>query len=131
MKKDLNPETRNTVREVGDLTDCLFCRIIKKELPSEIVYEDDTVLAFRDIKPAAPVHILIIPKRHISSLTDMTEEDEGAMGHVMFVASKLARDMGVSEGSRVVVNCGKDAGQSVFHIHMHLLGGRSLGWPPG
>jgi histidine triad (HIT) family protein len=116
---------------VGDLTDCLFCRIIKKELPSDIVYEDDDVLAFRDVKPQAPVHVLIIPKRHIASLADLTEQDKDAMGHAMFCASRLARDLGISEGYRVVVNCGKDAGQSVFHIHMHLLGGRSLGWPPG
>ena len=116
---------------MGDLTDCLFCRIIKKELPSDIVYEDDDVLAFRDVKPQAPVHVLIIPKRHIASLADLTEQDKDAMGHAMFCAARLARDLGISEGYRVVVNCGKDAGQSVFHIHMHLLGGRSLGWPPG
>lgn len=130
-KKDLNLEARSISEEVGDLTDCLFCKIIKRELPSEIVYEDDDVLAFRDIKPQAPVHVLIIPKRHIASLDDLTKEDENAMGRAMLVASKLARDLGISEGYRVVTNCGKDAGQSVFHIHMHLLGGRSLGWPPG
>ncbi|NLA06121.1 MAG: histidine triad nucleotide-binding protein [Firmicutes bacterium] len=113
------------------MTDCLFCKIANKELPSEIVYEDDDVLAFRDINPQAPVHVLIIPKRHIASLSDLTEDDKDAMGHLMFVASKLADDLGIGEGFRVVVNCGKDAGQSVFHIHMHLLGGRSLGWPPG
>jgi histidine triad (HIT) family protein len=131
MKKDLNLKARSNSEEVGDLTDCLFCKIIKKELPSDIVYEDDDVLAFRDIKPQAPVHVLIIPKRHIESLADLTEQDKDAMGHVMFVASRLARDFGISKGYRVVANCGKDAGQSVFHIHMHLLGGRSLGWPPG
>jgi len=131
MKKDLNLKTRSNLEEVGDLTDCLFCKIANKELPSEIVYEDDDVLAFRDIKPQAPVHVLIIPKRHIASLSDLTEDDKDAMGHLMFVASKLAGDLGIGEGFRVVVNCGKDAGQSVFHIHMHLLGGRSLGWPPG
>ena len=130
-KKDLNIATRSNVEEVGDLSDCLFCKIVKKELPSEIVYEDDEVLAFRDVKPQAPVHVLIIPKRHIASLADLTEEDGDAMGRVMLVASKLARDLEISEGYRVVANCGKDAGQSVFHIHVHLLGGRSLGWPPG
>jgi histidine triad (HIT) family protein len=131
MEKDLNRRTRSNPEEVGDLTDCLFCRIIRKELPSDIVYEDDDVLAFRDIKPEAPVHVLIIPKRHIASLANLTDEDTDVMGHAMFVASRLARDLGISEGYRVVTNCGKDAGQSVFHIHMHLLGGRSLGWPPG
>ena len=131
MKKDLNPKTRSNLGEVDDLTDCLFCKIVKKELPSEIVYEDDDMLAFRDIKPQAPVHVLIIPKRHIETLADLTEDDEDIIGHAMFVASRVARDLGIGEGFRVVANCGKEAGQSVFHIHMHLLGGRSLGWPPG
>ncbi|HCD41029.1 MAG TPA: histidine triad nucleotide-binding protein [Firmicutes bacterium] len=113
------------------MNDCLFCKIARKEIPADIVYEDDDVLAFRDIRPQAPVHVLVIPKRHIASLADLTQEDKDVMGHVTLVASRLARDLGVSEGYRVVINCGKDAGQSVFHIHMHLLGGRSLGWPPG
>jgi len=123
--------TRNNLREVGDLNDCLFCKIARKEIPADIVYEDDDVLAFRDIRPQAPVHVLVIPKRHIATLADLTQEDKDVMGHVTLVASRLARDLGVSEGYRVVINCGKDAGQTVFHIHMHLLGGRSLGWPPG
>jgi histidine triad (HIT) family protein len=131
MKKELCRMTRNNLREVGDLNDCLFCKIARKEIPADIVYEDDDVLAFRDIRPQAPVHVLVIPKRHIASLADLTQEDKDVMGHVTLVASRLARDLGVSEGYRVVINCGKDAGQSVFHIHMHLLGGRSLGWPPG
>jgi len=122
---------RNNLREVGDLNDCLFCKIARKEIPADIVYEDDDVLAFRDIRPQAPVHVLVIPKRHIATLADLTQEDKDVMGHVTLVASRLARDLGVSEGYRVVINCGKDAGQTVFHIHMHLLGGRSLGWPPG
>jgi histidine triad (HIT) family protein len=131
MKKELCRMARNNLREVGDLNDCLFCKIARKEIPADIVYEDDDVLAFRDIRPQAPVHVLVIPKRHIASLADLTQEDKDVMGHVTLVASRLARDLGVSEGYRVVINCGKDAGQSVFHIHMHLLGGRSLGWPPG
>jgi histidine triad (HIT) family protein len=131
MKKELCRMTRNNLREVGDLNDCLFCKIARKEIPADIVYEDDDVLAFRDIRPQAPVHVLVIPKRHIATLADLTQEDKDVMGHVTLVASRLARDLGVSEGYRVVINCGKDAGQSVFHIHMHLLGGRSLGWPPG
>ncbi|HOJ57417.1 MAG TPA: histidine triad nucleotide-binding protein [Bacillota bacterium] len=113
------------------MNDCLFCKIARKEIPADIVYEDDDVLAFRDIRPQAPVHVLVIPKRHIATLADLTQEDKDVMGHVTLVASRLARDLGVSEGYRVVINCGKDAGQTVFHIHMHLLGGRSLGWPPG
>jgi histidine triad (HIT) family protein len=131
MKKELCRMARNNLREVGDLNDCLFCKIARKEIPADIVYEDDDVLAFRDIRPQAPVHVLVIPKRHIATLADLTQEDKDVMGHVTLVASRLARDLGVSEGYRVVINCGKDAGQSVFHIHMHLLGGRSLGWPPG
>jgi histidine triad (HIT) family protein len=131
MKKELCRMTRNNLREVGDLNDCLFCKIARKEIPADIVYEDDDVLAFRDIRPQAPVHVLVIPKRHIATLADLTQEDKDVMGHVTLVASRLARDLGVSEGYRVVINCGKDAGQTVFHIHMHLLGGRSLGWPPG
>jgi histidine triad (HIT) family protein len=131
MKKELCRMARNNLREVGDLNDCLFCKIARKEIPADIVYEDDDVLAFRDIRPQAPVHVLVIPKRHIASLADLTQEDKDVMGHVTLVASRLARDLGVSEGYRVVINCGKDAGQTVFHIHMHLLGGRSLGWPPG
>ena len=127
MKKELCRMARNNLREVGDLNDCLFCKIARKEIPADIVYEDDDVLAFRDIRPQAPVHVLVIPKRHIASLADLTQEDKDVMGHVTLVASRLARDLGVSEGYRVVINCGKDAGQSVFHIHMHLLGGRSLG----
>ena len=95
---------RSNSEEVGDLTDCLFCRIIRKELPSDIVYEDDDVLALSDIRPQAPVHELIIPKRHIASLADLTDEDKDAMGHAMFVASRLARDLGISEGYRVVTN---------------------------
>ncbi len=131
MKKELCRMARNNLREVGDLNDCLFCKIARKEIPADIVYEDDDVLAFRDIRPQAPVHVLVIPKRHIATLADLTQEDKDVMGHVTLVASRLARDLGVSEGYRVVINCGKDAGQTVFHIHMHLLGGRSLGWPPG
>ncbi|NLS44481.1 MAG: histidine triad nucleotide-binding protein [Firmicutes bacterium] len=110
---------------------CLFCRISKKELPSEIIYEDNDVLAFNDINPQAPIHVLIIPKRHISFLSDLTPGDKEIMGHAMLVASKLACDLGINEGYRVVVNCGEGAGQTVSHIHLHLLGGRFFKWPPG
>ncbi len=108
--------------------DCLFCKISRGELPSIKVYEDDTVYAFKDINPIAPVHILIIPKEHISKLEDITPENSGVISHIFEVAAKLAKDMGLENGFRVVSNCGEDAGQTVFHIHFHLLAGRKLGW---
>ncbi len=110
----------------------LFCKIVAGEIPADKVYEDEDVLAFRDIKPQAPVHILIIPKRHIAMLADATEEDERLLGKLLLVASKLAKQEGIADsGFRVVVNNGPDSGQDVFHIHVHLLGGRKMGWPPG
>lgn len=112
--------------------DCIFCRIAKKEIPSTVVYEDDQVVAFRDINPQAPVHVLVIPRKHIPSLLEMADEDLILMGRMMKVISKLAGDLGLSaDGFRVVNNCGPDAGQTVPHLHFHLLGGRELGWPPG
>ena len=112
--------------------DCLFCAIAKKEIPSDIVYEDDKVLAFKDISPEAPVHVLIIPKEHYSSALDINDENAEIIAHIFSVASKLARELGIAEnGFRIVNNCGKDGGQTVGHIHFHLLGGRNLGWPPG
>jgi histidine triad (HIT) family protein len=114
------------------MSDCIFCKIIKKEIPSKIVYEDELVLAFKDINPAAPTHVLIIPKKHIPTLVDLTEEDAGLIGHIHLTASKLAKDLGLSEdGFRVVNNCKENGGQTVFHLHFHLLGGRSMLWPPG
>jgi len=114
------------------MQDCLFCKIIKKELPAEIVYEDEQVLVFKDINPMAPVHLLIIPKKHITTLTDMDEEDTLLMGQVQLTAARLAVDMGFADGGfRLVNNCGQDAGQLVMHIHYHLLAGRPLNWPPG
>ncbi|MCR4401795.1 MAG: histidine triad nucleotide-binding protein [Firmicutes bacterium] len=110
---------------------CLFCRIARREIPADVVYEDDRTLAFRDINPQAPIHVLVIPKRHVSALADLREEDEGLAGHVLVVAAKLASTLGAEGGFRVVGNCGELAGQSVFHIHFHLLGGRRFGWPPG
>lgn len=112
--------------------DCIFCQIIAREIPSEIVYEDEQVLAFRDINPAAPVHILVIPKKHIPTIADITEEDLELMGRIHMVIKQLAEEQGVAEsGYRVVANCRESATQSVFHVHFHLLGGRSFGWPPG
>jgi histidine triad (HIT) family protein len=108
--------------------DCIFCRIANGEVPSEILYRDDQVIAFADISPKAPVHLLVVPKRHIEAVADLTEADEPLMGHIVTVANRLAREAGVSEkGYRLVVNCGPEGGQLVPHLHLHLLGGRQLG----
>lgn len=107
--------------------DCVFCKIIKGEIPSEKVYEDDLVYAFKDISPMAPVHILIIPKKHISTINDIEEYDESVIGHIFTVANKIAKELGIDEeGYRIVSNCNKNAGQTVFHVHFHLLGGKEL-----
>lgn len=111
---------------------CLFCKIVSGGIPSQKVYEDEKVFAFNDINPQAPVHIIIIPKKHISRLTDITEADKDVLGHIQAVAAKLAaRYPEMKNGFRVINNCGQDGGQTVFHIHYHLLGGRTFGWPPG
>ena len=110
------------------MDNCLFCKIIKGEIPSTKVYEDDEILAFRDIEPMAPVHILVIPKKHISSLADLQPEDEAIVGRICTVINKIAKQEGVSEsGFRVVTNSGEDGGQTVKHLHFHLLGGQKLG----
>jgi histidine triad (HIT) family protein len=109
----------------------LFKKIIDKEIPAEIVYEDEQCLAFRDVAPQAPTHVLVIPKREIASLADLTESDEALVGHIYSVIRQLAAELGLEGGYRVVVNCGPDGGQSVDHLHFHLLGGRKLKWPPG
>lgn len=112
--------------------DCLFCKIIEKKIPSKIVYEDEKMVAFEDINPQAPVHLLLIPRKHLSGLLDLTPDDREAISHLFLAVSKLAREKGIAErGFRTVVNSGRDAGQTVFHLHIHLLGGRSLQWPPG
>ena len=111
---------------------CIFCKIIKKEIPAKIVFEDNNVLAFEDISPQAPVHILIVPKTHIEKLSDISEESAAIIGKLTLTANALADKTKIdSSGYRVVVNCGHDAGQAVSHLHMHLLGGRPMGWPPG
>lgn len=111
---------------------CLFCRIIGKEISSEIIWEDEEAIAIRDIQPQAPVHILLIPKRHIPGITQLSEEDKSLIGHIHLVATKIAKEQSVSQcGFRLVTNSGPDAGQAVNHLHFHLLGGRKLGWPPG
>ncbi|MFQ5732450.1 MAG: histidine triad nucleotide-binding protein [Planctomycetaceae bacterium] len=109
----------------------IFKRIIDGELPADIVFEDDRCLAFRDINPQAPIHVLIVPRREIPSLDDVTEIEEPLIGHLFAVASKLAERFGLENGYRTVVNCGDDGGQTVNHLHVHLLGGRNLNWPPG
>ncbi len=112
--------------------ECLFCRIVRDEIPAEIVLRDDQVVAFRDINPRAPTHILVVPVRHIGSAAELTEADGPLLGHLFAVAAQLARDAGVAEhGYRLVTNAGSAAGQSVPHLHFHLMGGRSMGWPPG
>ena len=112
--------------------DCLLCKIIAGDIPSNKVYEDDKVYAFRDIEPQAPVHILIIPKEHIASANELTEENASVVGHIFAVAAKIAKEEGIADGGyRIVNNCGEDGGQTVKHLHFHMLGGRSLAWPPG
>lgn len=112
------------------MSECLFCKIARKEIPAAVVYEDDTLLVFKDIYPQAPVHLLIIPKAHCEGLADLTPETAAAAGRIPALAAQLAREHGVAEGGwRLVSNCGADAGQVVFHLHFHLLGGKPLGRP--
>jgi histidine triad (HIT) family protein len=111
--------------------DCLFCRIAAKQVPSKIVYEDADVFAFEDIGPQAPTHILLCPRKHFASLNEAALEDQAVLGKLQLVAAELARKLNLVEGYRTVVNTGQGAGQSVFHLHLHLLGGRAFRWPPG
>ena len=111
--------------------DCIFCKIANGEIPSRKAYEDDTVLAFYDLDPQAPTHVLIIPKQHIQSVAQITAENSAVVAHIFEVAAKLSAELGLKDGFRIVSNCGESAGQSVPHLHFHLLGGRDLTWPPG
>jgi histidine triad (HIT) family protein len=113
------------------LSDNLFKKIIDRQIPADIVYEDDQCLAFRDISPQAPVHVLIIPRKVIATHSAVATDDQDLLGHLHIVAAQLARQLGIDDGYRIVINCKEPAGQTVPHLHMHLLGGRSLGWPPG
>jgi histidine triad (HIT) family protein len=114
------------------MNDCLFCGIVEGKVKGEIVYQDDSVVAFKDIRPRAPVHLLIVPRKHIAMLADLDPADAPLVGTIFLVAAKLAQEHGIARnGYRVVVNCGVDAGQTVFHLHYHLMGGRHMGWPPG
>ena len=117
---------------MSEQQDCLFCRIVAGEIEADVVYRDERSLAFRDINPQAPVHLLVIPREHIESLDEATQKDEMILGHLLRVAARVANEQGLSEsGYRAVVNTGAGAGQSVFHLHVHVLGGRPLHWPPG
>ena len=113
-------------------TNCIFCKIASKEIPASIVFENENILAFKDLKPQAPVHILVIPKKHIPTLNDIGQNDSELIGKIFLKIKDVARENGIAEdGYRVVANCNKDAGQEVFHVHMHLLGKRVFSWPPG
>jgi histidine triad (HIT) family protein len=123
---------RSSVYQKEDvMDDCLFCRIADKSIPAETVYEDDLIICFHDISPQAPVHVLVIPKKHISSLDGTQPEDQAMLGRLMVKIGELARDLELKDGYRLVCNCGEDAMQSVPHLHFHLLGKRKLSWPPG
>ena len=114
------------------MSDCIFCRIGAGEIPSDKVFEDDSILAFRDIQPQAPTHIVIITKKHIETMNDFTEADSGLISDMMLACKRIAGEQGLSEkGYRIVINCNSDGGQSVSHIHAHVLGGRRMSWPPG
>ncbi len=113
--------------------DCLFCKIVAGEIPATRIFEDEHSIAFRDIHPQAPVHLLVVPKRHLGSLaeTSETQEDQALLGRVLLIVNRIAREQNLADGYRVVVNTGPDGGQTVDHLHFHLLGGRAMGWPPG
>lgn len=111
---------------------CIFCNIVERKLPAKIIYEDEHVIAFEDTNPQAPVHTLIIPKKHIPTILDLKEEDSNLVAHILNIANKIANDEGIAQrGFRVVTNCNPESGQSVYHIHFHVLGGRHMHWPPG
>jgi len=114
------------------MEDCLFCKIVEGRIPAKIVYQDQDVVAFADINPQAPQHVLFVPRRHIASMTDITSEDGAVLASIFMAATQVARELGIAEsGFRFVTNVGPDSGQSVFHLHFHLLGGRRMAWPPG
>ena len=114
------------------MSDCLFCKMVNGDIPADVVFENDHVFAFNDINPQAPHHFLVVPKKHISTINDLTDADDAVVGQLYMAAKQVAADMGIAEqGYRAVMNCNAGAGQTVFHIHLHVLGGRALTWPPG
>jgi histidine triad (HIT) family protein len=114
------------------MNDCIFCKIADKKLPAQILFENERIVAFRDIRPQAPTHILVIPRRHIPTVNDLIPDDAQLIGEMCYVAQQMALGEGIDQsGYRLIMNCNRDAGQEVFHIHLHLLGGRCMGWPPG
>ncbi len=113
------------------MTDCLFCKIIAGSVPARKVYEDEKALAFEDLRPQAPTHVLIVPKKHIVDINEATEADAELIGYCNIIAARIARERGIEKGYRTVYNVGPDSGQSVFHLHLHLIGGRKMRWPPG
>lgn len=116
---------------MSETTETIFSKIIRREIPVDIVYEDDLALAFKDIHPQAPVHILVIPKKPIPTLADAESQDHALLGHLLLTAKRVAEEAGLKNGYRVVINTGDDGGQTVYHLHVHILGGRQLKWPPG
>lgn len=131
VSSDPWPNLQNNTEILMSSEKTIFKRIIDGEIPADIVYEDDRCLAFRDVNPQAPTHVLVIPRREIAALTELTEADESLAGHLVVVAVRVAEQLGLSDGYRFVINCGSDGGQSVDHLHLHLIGGRKLDWPPG
>jgi histidine triad (HIT) family protein len=114
------------------VSDCIFCKIAGKQIPSKIVFEDDKVVAFDDVNPQAPTHVLVVPRKHVASVAELTDADAGLMGHLLLAGGKVAKLKGIAEGGyRFVINTGRFGGQTVFHLHLHVLGGRPMHWPPG
>ncbi|WP_414550921.1 histidine triad nucleotide-binding protein [Anabaena sp. CCY 0017] len=116
---------------MSETTETIFSKIIRREIPVDVVYEDDLALAFKDVNPQAPVHILVIPKKPIVKLADAESQDQALLGHLLLTAQRVAAEAGLNNGYRVVINNGADGGQSVYHLHLHILGGRQMDWPPG
>lgn len=130
MHRKINGDECKKIR-MSDTNDTIFGKIIRREIPADIVYEDNLALAFRDVNPQAPVHILVIPKQAIAKLSDAESKDHALMGHLLLTAKRVAEQEGLTNGYRVVINTGNDGGQTVYHLHLHILGGRAMGWPPG